>query len=91
MGNLFDCLNGIHQGLADDRILDRYSEVRREKYFTIIDPVSSSNLRRLTQNADVAMKEDELFKMADKFQDADFCAKLALVRLMNLSMSFVGI
>lgn len=75
--------------MADDSILDRYSQVRREKYFTIIDPVSSANLRRLTQNADVAMKEDDFFKMADKFEDAEFCAKLALVRLMNLSMTVV--
>lgn len=35
------------------------------------------------------MKEDDFFKMADKFEDAEFCAKLALVRLMNLSMTVV--
>jgi hypothetical protein len=83
VGNLFDCLNGIHQGLADDTILDRYNQVRREKYFNFIDPVSSSNLRRLTQEADIAMKEDDFFKMAKDFQDAEFCAQLSLVSDCN--------
>ncbi|KEF61519.1 uncharacterized protein A1O9_03086 [Exophiala aquamarina CBS 119918] len=78
VGNLFDCLNGIHQGLADENILDRYNQVRREKYFEFIDPVSSANLRRLIQDPEVAMKEDSFFKMAKDFEDAEFCARLGL-------------
>ncbi|KAK2601417.1 hypothetical protein N8I77_010867 [Diaporthe amygdali] len=44
VGNLFDCLNGIHKGLADEAILDRYDEVRRQKWRDIINPVSSGNI-----------------------------------------------
>ncbi|EXJ58359.1 hypothetical protein A1O7_05784 [Cladophialophora yegresii CBS 114405] len=76
VGNLFDCLNGIHQGLADDSILDRYSTVRRDMWFKIIDPVSSQNLRHLLQDPDVAMKEDPLFLERDKFSDPEFVASL---------------
>lgn len=65
--------------MADEDILDRYNQVRREKYFEFIDPVSSANLRRLTQDPDVAMKEDSFFKMAEDFEDAEFCARLGLV------------
>ncbi|KAK5275031.1 hypothetical protein LTR99_004255 [Exophiala xenobiotica] len=76
VGNLFDCLNGIHQGLADDSILDRYNEVRREKYLNIIDPVSSQNLRHLLQDPDVALKEDPLFQNMDMLKDPEAVAKL---------------
>ena len=79
MGNLFDCFNGIHQGLADDSILDHYSEVRRDMYHKIIDPVSSQNLRHLLQDPDVAMKEDPLFLQRDKFSDPEFVANLVTV------------
>ncbi|KAG4426067.1 hypothetical protein IFR04_000774 [Cadophora malorum] len=65
-GNLFDCLNGIHQGLATDDILSRYNVVRREKYNNIIDPVSSENLRRLWQDPVVARKEDKFLEMCRK-------------------------
>ncbi|KAI1623356.1 putative monooxygenase [Exophiala viscosa] len=77
VGNLFDCFIGIHKGFTDDSILDRYSEVRREKYFSIIDPVSSANLRRLIQDPDIAMKEDPFFTMAKDFENPEFCAGLA--------------
>lgn len=79
VGNLFDCLNGIHQGLADDSILDRYNEVRREKYLNIIDPVSSQNLRHLLQDPDVALKEDPLFQNMDMLKDPEAVAKLVTV------------
>ena len=90
VGNLFDCLNGIHQGLADDSILDRYNEVRREKYLTIIDPVSSQNLRHLLQDPDVALKEDPLFQNMDMLKDPEAVAKLVTVSrasIVNANMT----
>ncbi|PVH76548.1 FAD/NAD(P)-binding domain-containing protein [Cadophora sp. DSE1049] len=65
-GNLFDCLNGIHQGLVSDDILSRYDIVRREKYTNIIDPVSSENIRRLWQDPVAARKEDKFLEMCRK-------------------------
>jgi 2-polyprenyl-6-methoxyphenol hydroxylase-like FAD-dependent oxidoreductase len=47
VGGLFDCLVGIYDGKADESILDLYSEVRIEKWKTIIDPVSQENFRRV--------------------------------------------
>lgn len=79
VGNLFDCLNGVHQGLADDSILDRYSEVRRKMYKEIIDPVSTQNLKHLLQDPDVALKEDPLFQNMDTMQDPDAVAKMVSV------------
>lgn len=47
VGGLVDCLVGVHEGKANDSILDIYSQVRREKYLQFIDPVSSSDLVRM--------------------------------------------
>lgn len=64
IGGLFDCLSGIHANLADPSILDIYSDVRREKYKTIVDVVSQSNIRRLfDQDPDKALENDEFLKM----------------------------
>ncbi|KAH7388969.1 putative monooxygenase [Cadophora sp. MPI-SDFR-AT-0126] len=65
-GNLFDCLNGIHQDLTTEDILSRYDFVRREKYNNIIDPVSSENIRRLWQDPVAARKEDTFLEMCRK-------------------------
>ncbi|KAI1496989.1 FAD binding domain-containing protein [Biscogniauxia marginata] len=48
IGGLYDCLAGIWDGRADDSILDLYSEKRVEKWQTVINPVSSSNFRRVS-------------------------------------------
>jgi hypothetical protein len=67
IGGLFDCLNGVHKGLADDSILDKYSEVRRAKYNEIVDPVSSANIRRLfDQDPETAGERDEFFLLCKK-------------------------
>ncbi|PNS16435.1 U3 small nucleolar RNA-associated protein 21 [Sphaceloma murrayae] len=77
VGNLYDCLIGIHRGLADESILDRYSEVRREKYLTFTDPISRSNIKRLMLDPDVAIRDDDFFQMAPKLQDPVFAAKVS--------------
>jgi hypothetical protein len=66
IGNLYDCLYGVHKGLADETMLDRYSEVRREKYLNIIDPVSSENIRRLWQDPEKALDTDAFLQMCQK-------------------------
>ncbi|KAG8629439.1 hypothetical protein KVT40_003304 [Elsinoe batatas] len=77
VGNLFDCFNGLHKELADDTILDRYNEVRRDRNMTFIDPISRQNLKRLIADPDVALKEDEFFQMAPKLRDPEFAAKVS--------------
>lgn len=65
VGNLADCLVGIHQNLADDTILDRYSEVRRQKYSEVVNPASSANIKRLWQDPEAA-DQDEFFQLLGK-------------------------
>lgn len=65
VGNLSDCLVGIHKGLADETILDRYSEVRRQKYKDVVNPTSSANMRLLWQDGETA-EQDEFFRLLTK-------------------------
>ncbi|PVH73225.1 FAD/NAD(P)-binding domain-containing protein [Cadophora sp. DSE1049] len=67
VGGLFDCLIGIHNGVANDSILDKYDEIRRQKYLELIDPISTENIRRLfDQDPDKAMETDEFLKLCKK-------------------------
>lgn len=45
IGSLRDCLVAIHEEKANDTILDIYSEVRRDKWKTIVDPMSQGTLK----------------------------------------------
>ena len=47
MTSLYDCLIAMQDGLTDDSILDKYSEVRRKKWQDLIDPISRANFRRI--------------------------------------------
>lgn len=67
VGGLYDCLAGIYEGKADDSILDKYDEIRRQKYNEIVDPISSSNLRRLfDQDPNTALENDEFLRLCKK-------------------------
>ncbi|OLN87388.1 Para-nitrophenol 4-monooxygenase 2 [Colletotrichum chlorophyti] len=45
-GGLADCLVGIWNGLADESILDLYSEKRKEKWYQITDVVTTDNFMK---------------------------------------------
>lgn len=77
-GGLFDCLYGIYIGRADDSILDKYNEIRREKYTTVIDPISSGNLRRLW-DPDNIEKDDFIVMLRRAETDKDFAKEMAKV------------
>lgn len=78
IGSLYDCLIGIHQGKADDSILDKYDEVRRRIYREVIDPVSSANIERLfAQDPDTALDQDPFLKLCSRAEaDAGFSREL---------------
>lgn len=60
---LFQCLEGIHQGVADESVLSVWSDVQRQKWHEIINPVSSGNIKRLfAQDPETALEEDEFLK-----------------------------
>ncbi|KAL4889331.1 hypothetical protein BDV59DRAFT_205319 [Aspergillus ambiguus] len=64
-GALYDALIGIHMGKADDNILDQYDIIRREKYRTIVDPMSTAHFKRLwAKDPDTTIAEDEFLHFA---------------------------
>ena len=84
VGNLFDALMGIHKNLADDTILDKYSEVRMRIWAETTDPMSRENFRRLHgQDPDKARENDEFFQLCVKAEtDSELARELALVCLL---------
>ncbi|KAK3711705.1 hypothetical protein LTR37_009482 [Vermiconidia calcicola] len=67
---LFQCLEGMHKGLVDDSILSTWSDVQRKKWHEIIDPISSSNIRRLfAQDPDKALEQDGFLQMLKRSEE----------------------
>jgi len=67
VGGLLQCFEGIHQGVADDSILDVYCATQRKKWHELINPISTANIRRLfQQDPDKAMEEDEYLQIIKK-------------------------
>ncbi|KAI0839267.1 FAD binding domain-containing protein [Hypoxylon sp. FL0890] len=63
VGGLYDCLAGIWDGKADESILDLYSEKRIEKWKTVIDPISQSNFRRVSDpDPDTLLERDPVMQ-----------------------------
>lgn len=80
VGGLFDCFYGIYSGQADESILDKYDEIRREKYWKVIDPVSSGNLQRLWHPERESIEKDEFFQAIKKAEtDRGFAKEMAEV------------
>ncbi|BCR84185.1 uncharacterized protein ACHE_11587A [Aspergillus chevalieri] len=75
-GSLFDALMGIHLGLADDGILDKYSEMRRKIWKDVIDPASREHFRRLRErDANTARENDEFFRLCVKAEGDEVLAR----------------
>lgn len=80
---LYECLAGIYEGKADDSILDKYSEIRRQKYLTIVDPISRDNVQRLfTQDPETVFETDPFIKLLKSLEN-DPKAHLEFVRSPN--------
>lgn len=86
-GCLFDALMGIHYRLADDRILDVYSDIRKQIWIDIIDPMSRVNFERLlARDANAVGDNDPFFQDCVKAETDDkLAAKLAMVSFFFLS------
>ena len=82
VGCLYDCLYGIWTHQADDSILDLYSDVRRQKYKEIIDPISTENFKRVfDQDPEVAGEKDHFLVLCKKAaEDKEFARQMHLVR-----------
>ena len=68
VGGLYDCLVGIYKGQAEDSILDKWDQIRREIWHTVINPISTENLKRLYQYSgpDEALEKDPFLAMMKK-------------------------
>jgi 2-polyprenyl-6-methoxyphenol hydroxylase-like FAD-dependent oxidoreductase len=61
---LYECMIGVYQGLASPAIFEKYSDIRRQKFQQIVDPISTDNIKRLySQDPDKALETDEFLKM----------------------------
>ncbi|KAJ6102074.1 hypothetical protein N7486_004501 [Penicillium sp. IBT 16267x] len=82
VGSLFDSLMGIHKGLADETILDKYSEIRKRIWAEIIDPMSRENFRRLhDQDPTTARENDEFFQLCVEGETDEETAKSIVLGL----------
>lgn len=62
VGSLVDCLYGIYDGQASLDILEKYDQCRRDIYNNIIDPISSTNLFRMSQDGQTVFNEDKFLQ-----------------------------
>ena len=74
VGSLFDALVAMKQGKADDSILDKYSEVRIEKWKKIIDPMSRANFKRVCLD-ETEQSRQEFFALCKKMEEDDELAR----------------
>ena len=81
VGGLYECPSGIYKSIADNSILDRYSEVRREKYITMVHPISTAIFKRLWEKTpNETIETGEFFWMLRKGEDdPTFSEKLTKV------------
>jgi hypothetical protein len=89
IGGLYDCLVGIFEGKANLDILDKYDTIRREKYWTIVDPTSSQNFERLWgQDPDTAAEKDPFFLLCHRAaKDKELSQQVQLVSTGSKSPS----
>lgn len=85
VGGLYDCLVGIDTGKAGPEILDSYNKIRQQKYNDIVNPISSSNIRRLyDQDPEKALENDDFLKLLKKAEKDDALARvIQLVSYIN--------
>lgn len=70
VGGLYDCLAGIWDGKADESILDLYSEKRIDKWKNVIDPISQSNFRRVSDSdPDTLLERDPVMQACKKAEN----------------------
>ncbi|KAL4752389.1 hypothetical protein BDW72DRAFT_211985 [Aspergillus terricola var. indicus] len=79
VGSLYDALIGIHKGLADEEILTKYADIRKQIWTEIIDPMSRENFARLHQDAETARENDPFFRLCVQAEtDEDLSREIAM-------------
>jgi 3-(3-hydroxy-phenyl)propionate hydroxylase/6-hydroxy-3-succinoylpyridine 3-monooxygenase len=81
MGGLYDAfalseaLAAVVHGKASDKILDRYSELRRKTYHEVISPISSESLRLVFNSGDKDRLENDLALLRARKKDPEAMRK----------------
>ncbi|KAI6327106.1 hypothetical protein MCOR34_000536 [Pyricularia oryzae] len=90
VGGLADCFIGINEGLADESILDLYSEKRMEKWRTVTDPISQGNFRRIGHTEDPSSlgQTDEFMQLLKKAEKDPQLAKNLAMGSLSLRYDF---
>lgn len=81
---MYDALIALREGKADDTILDKYSEVRREKWQKIIDPMSRANFRRVCLD-EAESERSEFWALCEKMEKDDELARQMAQVSKNIS------
>jgi len=69
VGDLGVCLEGINDGVAENDILEKYCEIRRQKWREVIDPISSGNFLRVSAtDPDRAREVDPFLNMVKQME-----------------------
>ncbi|KEF55240.1 uncharacterized protein A1O9_08894 [Exophiala aquamarina CBS 119918] len=80
MGSLTDCLLGIYSGQADIDILDKYDEMRRRIYQDVINPLSITNMERMSKDAECVLENDPFLQFAaEAGQNPEVAAQMFMV------------
>ncbi|KAK8099908.1 FAD binding domain-containing protein [Apiospora kogelbergensis] len=88
-GGLADCLIGMWDGVADESILDLYSEKRRAVWRDIIDPQSQDNFRRVSDpDPDTLLERDAVMKACKAAEGDEEMQRQAFLGMMNLRYDF---
>jgi len=84
VGSLYDCLAGIHQGLATQDTLDKYIEIRIKIWRDMIDPIPRGNFRRLWDEAAIPDRDQFIETCKRAAEDKEMARELAEVHTISL-------
>ncbi|KAK8065196.1 FAD-dependent monooxygenase terC [Apiospora hydei] len=88
-GGLADCLIGLWDGLADESILDLYSEKRRDKWQNLIDPASQANFLRVSDpDPDTLLERDDVMRACKAAENDEGMQREAFMGMMELRYDF---
>ena len=89
VGGLVDCLVGIYTGKVNDSILDKYSEIRRQKFTEVVDPISSSYIRLMYETEpEKVVEKSDILKLAKRTEIDRAFGKQLLSEINVLKLDF---
>lgn len=86
-GAVSDALIGISEGKADDGILDKYAEIRRNVFVETVNPTSQANKMRLHDSDPETVGERDPFLHTLRNASADEMQKIRSSQVLHTDMS----